>query len=417
MRGWRRYLLDALTAVGLTTLFLVAHTAEEQEAAGSVAPLDPRGVTLLIGCGLLFAGRSRWPRAYAVTTMPMAFAYIALDYAPGPIYLAPFLALYVLLPVVSRRLWLPVVVVAGVGFVTAVAGWGGGPVGDTAFASLVWFGGAGALAVAVYLHQQRIAAITARAETAEQEAARGAAEERLRMAREVHDVVAHKLATISLQAGVAVHLDRSGAGGPQREALTAIRGLANDALGELRAVLGAAPSGLRPAAALADLPDLVDAIRAAGLPVEAQIDLADVATWPDAGPPGGAAPAVPDVVALASYRLVQEALTNVARHAGPGAAARLRVCRTGTALEVEVRSHGQGGPGGLPGGGRGLVGMRERARTLGGAFAAGPEADGGFRVWALLPLAVGPDHAVPSPGGSRPGAGGPAGGDRSGAAA
>ena len=205
----------------------------------------------------------------------------------------------------------------------------------------------------------------------EQESMRRVAEERLRIAREVHDVVGHGLATITLRAGVADRVaDRDPA--EVREALRAIRLLSRESLGELSALLGIlrADAEWAPAPDLAALPRLVDGLREAGLDVELEMDQV---------------PGVPEVVGAAGYRIVQEALTNVARHAGSGARAHVRLARHDGVVEVEVRDDGHGAPARLrPGGG--LTGMRERATSPGGRFEAAGAADGGFRVWASLPV-------------------------------
>jgi signal transduction histidine kinase len=208
---------------------------------------------------------------------------------------------------------------------------------------------------------------------AEQETLRRVAEERLRIAREVHDVVGHGLATITLRAGVADRLaDRDPA--EVRTALRAIRQVSKDSLAELGALLGVLrddDAARAPAPDLQALPRLVDGLRGAGM---------DVALEVDAGAGG-----LPEVVAAAGYRIVQEALTNVARHAGPDASARVRLTRRDGVVEVEVRDDGRGAIGPVrPGGG--LVGMRERAAALGGRFEAGGAPTGGFRVWASLPV-------------------------------
>jgi signal transduction histidine kinase len=164
-----------------------------------------------------------------------------------------------------------------------------------------------------------------------------------------------------------------------REALRAIRQVSRESLAELGALLGVlregedAPAERTPAPDLDALPRLVDGLREAGLEVDLQVD--------------GNGAAVPEVVAAAGYRIVQEALTNVARHAGPNVRAHVRLTRRDGVVEVEVRDDGRDAPATVrPGGG--LTGMRERAASLGGTFEAGRAAEGGFRVWASLPVVV-----------------------------
>ncbi|MDA0179610.1 histidine kinase [Solirubrobacter phytolaccae] len=198
-------------------------------------------------------------------------------------------------------------------------------------------------------------------------------EERLRIAREVHDVVAHAMVAINVQSGVAAHLldqDTEQA----REALLQIKRTSGEALNDLRATLGvlrdpdqAAPVG--PAMGLDDLDGVATQLRAAG--VEVTVDVEGV-EW------------VPTPVGSASYRIVQEALTNVLRHARASRAA--VVVRANDATVTIVVTDDGSGTGSGGGAGAGVRGMRERATALGGVLAAGPMADGGWRVEAALPL-------------------------------
>jgi signal transduction histidine kinase len=210
----------------------------------------------------------------------------------------------------------------------------------------------------------------------QEESQRRLGEERLRIAREVHDVVAHAMVAINVQAGVAAHrLDQD----PEqaRTALRAIKDASGEALADLRATLGVlrgddAEAPVRPAAGLGDLDELAAGLRAAG--VEVELDVGDVSGLPGA-------------VQAAGYRIVQEALTNALRHAG-AAHVRVRIRREGELVRVEVADDGGGaavnGAGG--GSGSGVPGMRERAAALGGTLEAGPAAEGGWRVAAELPV-------------------------------
>ncbi len=229
-----------------------------------------------------------------------------------------------------------------------------------------------ALAIGDIVRSQREAmarAVAAR----EEETLRKVGEERLRIAREVHDVVAHTMVAINVQAGVAAHLIDAD---PEqaRSALREIKATSGEALRDLRATLGvlrgdddAAPLG--PSGGLGDLDELAGALRAAG--VEVRLDVGEL------GP-------VPASVHAAGYRIVQESLTNVLRHAR-ATQAQVRVAREGDAVQVEVTDDGVGG-GGAGGSGNGLRGMEERAVALQGALESGPAAGGGWRVRARLPV-------------------------------
>jgi signal transduction histidine kinase len=209
----------------------------------------------------------------------------------------------------------------------------------------------------------------------EEETLRRLGDERLEIARDVHDVVAHALVAINVQAGVAAHrLDRDP--GQAHTALRAIKDTSGEALADLRAALGVlrgdAAAPVRPAGGLADLGDLAAGLRAAGIRVELRVgDLADV----------------PAAVQAAGYRIVQEALTNALRHAG-ASSVRVTVAREDGDVRVEVDDDGAGeaaanGHGAGPG--NGLRGMRERAEALGGTVESGPAGGGGWRVLARFP--------------------------------
>ncbi|MDP9026491.1 MAG: sensor histidine kinase [Actinomycetota bacterium] len=206
--------------------------------------------------------------------------------------------------------------------------------------------------------------------------------ERVRIARELHDVLAHSLSQINVQAGVGLHLmDRQ----PEKaaEALASIKETSKTALDEVRSVLGVlrAEGGdpnapLLPEPDLSRLPGLAASVTAQGIEVRLDDRLATVG--------------VPKPVQLALYRIAQESLTNVARHADGATHASVTLSRSDSAYRLEVRDDGHGS---VPvpaseSGGRGLLGMRERAELLGGHLSAGPAEGGGFSVVAELPVRV-----------------------------
>jgi signal transduction histidine kinase len=211
-------------------------------------------------------------------------------------------------------------------------------------------------------------------------AGRAVAEERLRIARELHDVVAHSISVIAVQSGVGVHV-ADGQPAEARKALAAIQATSRTALDELRRLLGVLRQddeprgGLAPTPGLADLDALLGQVVGAGLAVRLRVE--------------GTRPAVPGGVDLCAYRIIQEALTNVVKHAGP-AQAQVRVCYGDREVSVEVTDDGRGvaAPAGTgrAGAGHGLVGMRERVALFGGDLKVGPRPGGGFRVAARLPF-------------------------------
>ena len=212
----------------------------------------------------------------------------------------------------------------------------------------------------------------------EEKAVRAVAEERARISRELHDVVAHHVSVIAVQAGAAAEEATTD---PAREALGHIQQTSRQVLAKLRSMLEVLSSdeagpGLAPQPSLGEVDQRVDQSRTAGLPVELVI--------------AGERRELPAIVDLAAYRIVQEALTNIRTHAGP-AHARVELRYTDDALALEVTDDGHAaGQAGNGGGGRGLVGMRERVALVGGRLEAGPRPGGGFRVAAVLPLDGGP---------------------------
>ncbi|MCX5389154.1 sensor histidine kinase [Streptomyces sp. NBC_00094] len=243
---------------------------------------------------------------------------------------------------------------------------------------------AGAFAVAVLAASELVR--VRREQGAQQRAERAAAErrradeERLRIARELHDVLAHSISVINVQAGVGLALldaDPEQA----RTALTTIKAASKEALGEVRQVLdtlrtpGDAPRA--PAPGLARLPELVEQAAAAGLAV----------TVTTSGPYGAEPPAaaLPPGADLAAFRIVQEALTNVVRHSG-SRTARVEIAQGPDRLDLRIDDDGPATGTEAGGSGNGLAGMRERAAALGGTIEAGARPDGGFRVHAVLPL-------------------------------
>lgn len=343
-------------------------------------PLNLLGAGLLVAAFLvLIPSRGQPLLGYSASTL-LTLLYLLTGHPPGPIFLAPFVGL---IPVIasssSWRVWLPFAALGGVALAT-VHGFSGGNLLASSIFLGVWILAATGLGLAVNVRRRFLAEVTARGQWAQrtraEEEGRRLAEERLRIAREVHDVVGHSLAVISLQAGVAEHLLETR---PEevREAVSAIRRVSRQALGELRVELaslreGSAIEGTAPTPGIPEVRELVSVIREAGM----QVDLAL----------GDDCLLVPAVVGAAAYRIVQEALTNVARHAGAGAVVTVVLGRSATALEVEVVDHGGTLTADPISEGNGIAGMRERVAALNGQLEV--ERTGtGVRVWASLPVA------------------------------
>ena len=195
------------------------------------------------------------------------------------------------------------------------------------------------------------------------------AAERLRIPRELHDVIAHSIGVMTIQAGAA-RLALEAEPGRSVEALRSVAGTGRQTLAEMRRLLGAVESDAAEGPTLSNLGPLVEHYRSAGLPVEVDVD----------GPPKPLGAGLD----LAAYRIVQEALTNSLKYAGP-ATARVVLRYTREALDLEIADDGDGSGAGT-GSGHGLVGMRERAAIYGGRLEAGPRSTGGFAVRARLPL-------------------------------
>ncbi|MFG3300193.1 sensor histidine kinase [Micromonospora chersina] len=367
-RGDRgRRLLDGLVALGLLAIGL-AGTAPAGLNQGIEA--GPGAYPLVVVAALAVAVRRRWPLATLAVVTAASTAYLVLGYPYGPILLSFFVAVYT---VAAFRPVRDAAVANGLALLVLLTHVfvGVRPPGLVGLMpAAAWVVVPFAVGVTVRLGREN----AARSRT--DEARRLADAERLRVAREVHDVVGHGLAAIHLQAEIALHLL---ARKPEQAeaALTAISRTSKEALDELRVTLTVvrrdeAADERAPAPGLAQLPQLRERLAGAGLPVAVEV--------------AGAPRPLPVAVDLAAYRVVQEALTNVLRHAGPATATvRLRYAPTEVAVEVTDTGRGAAAPAGRAGG-YGLAGMRERVTALGGSFVAGPASAGGFRVSATLPV-------------------------------
>ncbi|SBT53169.1 sensor histidine kinase [Micromonospora auratinigra] len=358
-------LLDGLIAL-LLLLIGLAGTAPAGLDQG--VDVHPVAYPLVVVAALAVAVRRRWPLVTLAVVTAACTAYLILGLPYGPILLSFFVAVY---STAAYRPLRAAAVANGVALLVLLTHVvvGVRPPGLLGLnAAAAWVVVPFAVGATVRLNRES----AARNRT--DEARRLADAERLRVAREVHDVVGHGLAAIHLQAEVALHLL---ARKPEQAeaALTAISRTSKEALDELRVTLTVVrrdePADERtPVPGLAQLPQLRERLAGAGVPVTVEVD--------------GERRALPVAVDLAAYRVVQEALTNVLRHAGPATAA-VRLRYAPAEVAVEVTDTGRG-PAAAGTGGSGLAGMRERVTALGGTFAAGPAPARGFRVYATLPL-------------------------------
>jgi signal transduction histidine kinase len=381
--------LDLSLALFITVMqvqgTLAKVAADPESVLRPIADLGQLGYMLLIASGLVIALRRRFPVAVFAVTAVASLTYYALDFPDGPGWLGLFVALYSLTAYGDGR---RSVAIAGIGITVLTISWLIAATDIEPRAAIGWvFFRIGASVMSAALGEsvrtRRVIAADAleRAElaerTREEEARARVDEERLRIAREVHDTVAHAIAIINVQSGVTAHLlDKR----PERtrEALEAIEKTSSQALHEMRSILGV----LRddddrrvPHPGLGQIGELFAEARRAGL------DIMLEAASPTA--------ALPSAVDSAAYRILQESITNVIRHVGP---TRVTVGLDYAVDTLEVRvtnerghNHRDQAPPAEPG--RGITGMRERCQLLGGHLDAGPGTDGGFMVTARLPFA------------------------------
>src|SRR3954467_680303 len=372
--GWRPSRGDLALAVLLGVLGL-------QSASDADGIKDPAWAVIgLIECAALpLALRSRWPLAVLGVTLAAA---VAGDLLFGGLQLAgPVIALYTVARHHDRRVSLTAAAVCALALAVSAAS---RAAENPFFAIAIYLVLAAAWAIGDNVRRRhayltRVQAREAAIEEEQQARARVAvAEERARIARELHDVISHNVSVMVLQAAAGAdvfgtHPERA------REALDSIEAAGREALAELRRLLSVvqAPAGdesdLAPPPGLTRLPELVERVRATGLDVSVTVT--------------GDARALPAGVAFSAYRIVQEALTNTLKH-GHAAAARVDLSFGEDTLDVQIVDDGTAtaGPAPSPRRGHGLIGMRERAAVFGGELRAGPRSEGGFAVRASIPL-------------------------------
>lgn len=383
----RPLLLDGVLAVLVIGLGVLGLYTSNESVPAADSP-DALAVLLVIGAGAPVAVRRRWPEVALLTALAATVAFYLLEYVSPTVGVATLLFVYT----VAAHRQLKVAALFTVGTLAALyvliaadAPHSGGFAAylSSTLTTVVAY----SIGRNVRTRRAYTAALEERAAHAEAErealADMAVAEERRRLARELHDVVAHHVSVMGvLAAGARRSLGRADAAERADETLATIETTARTTLRELRRLLDVLredeeePSGIPPAPqpGLEMLPTLVQQVRDAGLPVEVTVE--------------GSATSLPPGVDLSAYRIVQEALTNSLRHGGP-ARALVRLGYADNELVVQVDDDGRGqtatlGANGAAG--HGLMGMRERVALYGGSLQAGPRSGGGFRVVARLPL-------------------------------
>ena len=386
--------------VGALTVAGTAGAALGQPAA---RPIDVLAMVLLLTGPAALLARRRHPPVVVAVAAAAAGCYLAAGYPYGPVFLPAVVALGSAVLHGRRRTTYLVAAAAVVALLVlhlvrlGVAGVAAST--STWTALFAWVSGLAAVVAGCEWWRARRERGAQALRVREETQRRQGVEERLSIARELHDALGHHVSLINIQAGVALALfDRDP--DQARTALAAIKGSSRELLGEMRSTLGVLRGvdedpARAPVAGLDRLPLLVAEHRTAGLEVDLHLALHHGETDGDV--------VVPPSVEHAVFRIVQESLTNVRKHAGVTRAA-VRIGTEGDRLIVEVTDPGRGPTAGSDEG-RGLVGMRERAAALGGTLTTGRPADGGFGVRAELPLthgtaadATGPASATPAGG-------------------
>jgi signal transduction histidine kinase len=364
MLVWDAVLALVVLVIGVFGTSLAAHLQHHGDR------VDALTYFLVVIAALALVLRRIWPLVTLAVAAAATSLYLVFGYPYGLILISLVVAVFT----VAQRLplrWSAVACgIATVGLMMHgfVGDSGADPIGVLPFSALTIV----PFAVGVVVR----ATVEARARSRAEQLREYAYEERLRIAQELHDVVGHGLAAINMRAEIALHLlpkrpEQAG------EALRVISRASKEALDELRVTLAVVrrsdASGVRaPTPGLARLGDLVERMTATGVPVTVELT--------------GTPRDLPVAVDLAAYRLVQESLTNVLRHAGP-ASATVRIAHEPDEVTVTVTDTGGSGPApAQKAGGHGIRGMRERVTALGGRFEAGPGPAGGFRVQGSFPL-------------------------------
>ncbi|GAA2582713.1 hypothetical protein GCM10010435_70580 [Winogradskya consettensis] len=368
--------MDAALGLAVVAVVLLAHRF------GPAHSLDVEDLVTAVLAVLLITARRRWtlPVFGGITVASAAFNLHAA--LAGPLLAASVIGTYTVASRTSRRIAVAAGTVTVVTVYVAVVIGAGRSWTDPLNATIVaWGVAAAAVGDAVRSRRAQLRVSEERARQAEhgreEEALRRVVEERLRIARDLHDVVAHHIAVINVQVGVAVHLLREQPDQAE-QALTHVRQSARTVLAELGTVLAVlrstSPDGFdetAPPPGLSRLPHLLESFTAAGLHVERRHD--------------GEPRPLPSAMDLAAYRIIQEALTNAHKH-GSTATARLLLAYSPQGLAIEVVNASGATRAPVSGTGHGLIGLRERVSSIGGTVRAGPDPGGTFTVDAHLPF-------------------------------
>ncbi|WP_030414994.1 sensor histidine kinase [Streptomyces sp. NRRL S-1448] len=381
----------AVLLLGFTSLWVAGEVSGAHQLAAAI---------FTVGLCLVVALRRKAPVKMLLLTAAIGVGQLIFDIPPNPGNFAMFVITYTVASGTSTARWAARCALAGalVGPALSLVRFGEGPGHRQLWESLFFtvlltvpFVLAWVLGDSVRTRRAYWAQLEEKATRLEKEreaqARIAVAAERARIARELHDVVAHNVSVMVVQAdGAAYVLDAA----PEqtRQALETISGTGRQALAEMRRLLGVLRTGEQaeggeyvPQPGVEQLTDLIDQVRGAGLPVDFRVE--------------GEPRPLPSSVELTAYRIVQEALTNSRKHGGPDVAATVRLSYQDDDLELLVEDDGRGArhelyeSGGADGLGHGLIGMRERVGMVGGTLIAGPRPGGGFRVSAVLPLKPG----------------------------
>ncbi len=378
-RGLNPFVVDAVLTAVLVVLGFVSTSGRGTIAKADFRARDALNVILILAATLPFLVRRRAPLLVLVVTATAVVLISGRGYNEG---LTPLFVMLAAGSLAANSTSVQTGIGATVVFAELVALYFFSEANFTAAnlaANLAFFTAVFMIGVTIKSRRQRVEALEQRAlaveREQEEESRRAVADERLRIARELHDVVAHSMGVIAVQAGVGEHVIDTDPAEAKR-ALQAISDVSRSTLAEIRRMLGVLREGedgaanYSPAPGLDELDRLTRELDGVGLPVDVSFE--------------GTRVELPRGVDLTAYRIVQEALTNVLKHAGPARASVLVRYEPGE-VRVEITDDGRGVNGRSNGGGHGLVGMRERVAVYGGTLETGPRVGGGFRVAASLP--------------------------------